>query len=196
MQWTISGSYYEACNCQAVCPCRRQNGAPGGRSTYGLCQFLLSWIIGDGHADDTPLGGLSVAMAGFYSNDEPGEPWSIKLYIDERASDAQYAGLEQIFLGRAGGNLNFTTWLAEVFEVRRARVTLDHGADHKRISVSGGGSSETLRPADFAGTVTCGIPGHDHPGTEYVTNLEMADGPLQWRHSEVCGFATDFAYHN
>ena len=38
--WSVSGSYYESCNCDAVCPCRRLNGKPGGDSTYGVCQFL------------------------------------------------------------------------------------------------------------------------------------------------------------
>ena len=28
--WRISGSYLEACNCQAICPCRRIGGRPGG----------------------------------------------------------------------------------------------------------------------------------------------------------------------
>src|SRR5271169_5241728 len=43
--WRIAGTYYESCNCEAICPCRRVNGRPGGRSTYGICRFLLSWRI-------------------------------------------------------------------------------------------------------------------------------------------------------
>ena len=48
--WSVAGSYYESCNCEAVCPCRRLNGRPGGNSTYGICQFLLSWDILRGKA--------------------------------------------------------------------------------------------------------------------------------------------------
>ena len=63
--WRVAGTYYETCNCDAVCPCRRLNGKPGGRSQYELCQFLLSWRIDSGAADDVDLSGRLVAMAGF-----------------------------------------------------------------------------------------------------------------------------------
>ena len=196
MKWKISGSYYEACNCQAVCPCRRQNGAPGGRSNYGVCQFLLSWIIIDGEADLTSLSGLSVAIAGFYNDDEPGEPWSVKLFIDERATEAQFRSISDIFLGRAGGDMQFNQAITVVFEIKRAVISLVHGADHKEIVIAGVGGSRALHPAPFEGTVTCGIPGHHQPGTEYVSSLHIADGPLQWSYAERCGFASNFAFSN
>ena len=50
-EWRIAGSYYETCNCEAVCPCRRLNGHPGGRSTLGICCGLLSWSIKEGRFD-------------------------------------------------------------------------------------------------------------------------------------------------
>ncbi len=34
LPWRISGSYLEACNCEAICPCRRIGRRHGGRSTY------------------------------------------------------------------------------------------------------------------------------------------------------------------
>ena len=42
MSWHIQGSYFEACNCDAICPCRRIDGMPGGRSTHGVCMGVLS----------------------------------------------------------------------------------------------------------------------------------------------------------
>ena len=48
MSWHIQGSYFEACNCEAICPCRRIDGTPGGRSTHGVCMGVLSWLIADG----------------------------------------------------------------------------------------------------------------------------------------------------
>jgi hypothetical protein len=69
-EWDVSGSYYETCSCDAVCPCRRHNGRPGGRSVYGVCQFLLTWHVLAGHAGSVDLSGRRVAMAGFYNDDE------------------------------------------------------------------------------------------------------------------------------
>jgi hypothetical protein len=48
LPWRISGSYLEACNCEAICPCRRIGGRQGGRSTYGVCLGSLSWQIEEG----------------------------------------------------------------------------------------------------------------------------------------------------
>ena len=53
--WRVAGTYFEACNCDAVCPCRRQGGRAGGRSTYGVCDFALSWWIESGSAGETAL---------------------------------------------------------------------------------------------------------------------------------------------
>src|SRR5690349_6261267 len=48
MSWHIRGTYFESCNCDAICPCRRIDGQAGGRSTYGVCMGVLSWLIEDG----------------------------------------------------------------------------------------------------------------------------------------------------
>ena len=50
MGWRIRGTYFESCNCDAICPCRRINGVPGGRSTHGVCMGVLSWLIDEGVA--------------------------------------------------------------------------------------------------------------------------------------------------
>jgi hypothetical protein len=76
MSWRIRGTYFESCNCDAIRPCRRINGVPGGRSTHGVCMGVLSWLIEDGASDDIDLSGLPVAMAVRYSDDEPGSPWT------------------------------------------------------------------------------------------------------------------------
>jgi hypothetical protein len=99
MSWRIRGTYFESCNCDAICPCRRIDGAPGGRSTHGVCMGVLSWLIEEGAADSTDRAGLPVALACRYSDDEPGSPWTWALYLDASASSEQRAALEGIFTG-------------------------------------------------------------------------------------------------
>ena len=86
VSWQIRGSYFESCNCDAICPCRRTNGTLGGRSTHGVCLGVLSWLIAEGSADGVDLSGLPVAMAVGYNDDEPGSPWSWILYLDAQAT--------------------------------------------------------------------------------------------------------------
>ena len=61
--WRIRGSYLESCNCEAICPCRRIDGVYGGRSTYGECLGVISWVIEHGWAGDVSLDGFGVALA-------------------------------------------------------------------------------------------------------------------------------------
>src|SRR5436309_5786067 len=102
--WHIRCSYFESCNCDAICPCRRIDSVSGGRSTHGICLGVLSWLIEEGVADGTDLSGLPVVMAISYSDDEKGSPWSWFLYLDEQATDEQRTALEAIFSGARGGD--------------------------------------------------------------------------------------------
>jgi hypothetical protein len=194
--WRIAGSYYESCNCQAVCPCRRVDGRPGGRSTYGICNGLLSWQILAGDFDGVDLAGRRVAMAIVYDNDQAGSPWRVVLYVDDGTSPPAQTALQAIFSGRAGGNIRFTGEIGEILAVRRAVIELDHRKGRESIAVRGFASAEVERLADVDGTVTCGIPGHDHLGVESISRSQVGDGPLSWSYEGRCGFATDFEYHS
>src|SRR6478672_3251801 len=101
--WEIRGSYLEACNCEAICPCRRIGGRTGGRSTFGECQGALSWIVQEGRAGAVDLAGMRAVIACRYHDDEPGSPWSYFLFVDARGDDAQRQALSDIFTGRLGG---------------------------------------------------------------------------------------------
>jgi hypothetical protein len=50
---------------------------PGGRSTYGDCDFLLSWRITEGHFGSVDLSGLNVSIAGTYNDDVGDDIWML-----------------------------------------------------------------------------------------------------------------------
>lgn len=195
--WRVSGSYFEVCSCEAICPCRRQGDRRGGRSTYGICDFALSWQIKEGQAGSVDLAGLAVVLAGSYSDDEPGQPWRVILYVDERGDGAQREALTDIFLGRAGGATfeNFARAIGEVYAVRVAHIDLAHSPSHESMQVGDFVSARTAQPVLTDQLVSCGIPGHDRPGQEIVAeHFRVADDMLRWEVRGRCGFATDFAY--
>lgn len=196
--WRVSGTYFEACNCEAVCPCRRQGGRPGSESsTYGICQFALSWQVGDGHYGPLPLAGLSVVLTGWYSDDEPDSPWRVILYVDERGSAEQQAALTDIFLGSAGGTpmRNYTHMFGDILSVRPSRIALDHAPGRQQIGAGDWVTVRVAEPVPAGESITCAVPGHDHVGQELrVEVLRVQDGPLSWEVRGRCGFATDFDY--
>ena len=64
--------------------------------------------------------------------------------------------------------------------MRKAVIELDHRKGRETIAIRGFASAEVERPADVDGTVTCGIPGHDHLGVELISRSEVADDRLTW----------------
>jgi len=199
MTWRIRGSYFESCNCDPICPCRRIDGVSGGRSTHGVCMGVLSWLIEAGAADATDLSGLAVAMAVRYSDDEPGSPWSWVLYLDARADEEQRQALDAIFTGRLDGDAEtHFPWAwkpSELLAVRAVEIEVDHTRRRQWLRI---GERVSVRIRDrHADTreVTCVIPGHDRTGEELVANeLVVEDGPLAFSYQGVCGYASDFDY--
>jgi hypothetical protein len=199
MTWSIAGTYLEACNCDVICPCRRVGGRSGGRSSFGVCQGALSWVVERGHADDVDLSGLAAVLACQYDDDEPGSPWDFFLYLDERGDDAQRAALEGIFTGALGGSaLAQFPWAfkpsrplgvrAVPIEVERSpRRGWFRAGEHVEVRVG-----EPVRDQE---PVTCVIPGHHRSGEEHHAEvLRVADGPLAFELDGRCAYQSTFEY--
>jgi len=199
VSWRIRGSYFESCNCDAICPCRRIDGVPGGRSTHGVCTGVLSWLIEEGAMDDIHLSGLPVAMAIRYSDDEPGSPWTWVLYLDARATDEQRAALEGIFTGRLGGDAEkHFPWAwkpSELVAVRPVAIDVDHTRRRQRLRIRDLVSVRIRDRYDGGETVSCVIPGHEQGGEELVADeLLVEDEQLQFSYRGVCGYGSTFDY--
>ena len=197
--WRIRGSYFESCNCDAICPCRRVDGVTGGRSTHGVCMGVLSWLIQDGEAEGVDLAGLPVAISLTYSDDEPGSPWTWILYLDTRASDEQRAVLKRIFTGAAGGDaLDHFPWAwkdSELVAVRSVDIEVEHVPRRQWLRVRDQISVRIRDVYAEQGKVTCVIPGHDRSGEELLADeLRVKDGPLEFSFSGTCGYASSFDY--
>ncbi len=199
LPWRIAGTYLEACNCDAICPCRTADGRKGGRSTEGVCTGALSWQIDEGTAGEEDLAGLRVVLALRYNDDEAGSPWDFFLYLDERADGAQREALEAIFLGRLGGTpATQFPWVwkeSRLLGVHPVAIEVDHTPGHGWFRAGGQVTVRVREP--YAGTeaVTCVIPGHHRPGREVVADrLAVADGPLAFELSGKCGYESTFAY--
>lgn len=195
--WRVAGPYVEACNCDAICPCRSVGGRDGRRATYQLCQFAIAWTVKEGYFSSFDLSGLGVVMAGYWDEDEAGAPWRVVLFIDANASEEQSAALADIFLGRAGGtpSSNYAAAIRDVLGIRRARIEIEHARGSQKIRVGDAIEVRARAPFPSAETVACGVPGLDRPGEELVHEvLRVTDPSLDFEFHGRCGFATDFDY--
>jgi len=190
VNFRVRGDYLESCNCEAICPCRKIGGVPGGRSTHGECYGVLTWRIEEGHAGELDLGGLNVALVYRYDDDEEGSPWSLTLHVDERGDAEQQAALEHVFLDE----LRHLPWIRKARHVIGVRTSAIEAADG-RVRIGTAVSLHAERPFETDQTVTCIVPGHDRLGRELVADeLTVADGPFAWELHGNCAYAADFDY--
>jgi len=189
MSFRIAGRYLEACNCDAICPCRRIDGVAGGRSTHGVCFGVLSWQVESGESDGIDLSGSGALMTYSYDDDEPQSPWTLVLYVDGPRV------LGEILLGRLGGRHILTLpWVrkrAASVAVRTARV--EFADDEVRV-----GDAILLRattPYETSSVVSCIVPGHEAPGTELVNDVVLVDDPpFAFELHGTCAFTREFDY--
>jgi hypothetical protein len=199
LPWQISGSYLEACNCQAICPCRRIAGVPGGRSTYGECLIALSWIVEEGRLGDVDLAQMKAVLASRYDDDEPGSPWTYALFVDARGELQQRQAMADIFTGRVGGTpTKQFPWVfkeAHLLGVEMLDIEIDHTPGRGWFRAGGKVELRVREPVPDQPTVTCVIPGHDRPGRELLSDsLDVNTGPLAFSVQGRCAYESTFAY--
>lgn len=190
LSYRVRGAYFESCNCEAICPCRKIGTVLGGRSTYGVCFGVLSWAIESGSVDGIEVGGLNVALVSRYDDDEPGSPWSVVLHVDDAADRKQAAALKWLFLD----GLHQLPWIRKarhLIGVRTSAVEIDGTS----IRIGDAVSVRASRRFATDLPVACGIPGYDRPGYEMVADeLRVDDEPFAWDLQGTCAYASDFDY--
>jgi hypothetical protein len=197
--YSVTGSYFESCNCEAICPCRMTDGIPGGRSTYGICFGALAWHIEAGRVGDVVVSGLKVVMVVRYDDDELGSPWSIVLHVDADGDYRQREALADVFLGKLGGpHVGVLPWVRKarhLLNVRADSIELEPDGDGYLLRVGDSVHLHATRPVKSDAVVRCGIPGYDEPGRELIAEeLDVKDEPFAWELSGNCAFASTFAY--
>jgi hypothetical protein len=185
----IAGTYLEACNCDAICPCRRIDGVSVERSTHGVCFGALSWRVEEGEARDVDLSTTGAVMTYSYDDDEPGSPWTLVLYLDGPDE------LGEILLGRVGGrHIRTLPWVRKPnasVEVRKARVEFGDG----EVRIGDAVRLRATRPFETGSAVSCIVPGHDRPGAELINDeVIVKDSPFEFELHGTCAFTRDFEY--
>jgi hypothetical protein len=197
-KYNVSGTYFEACNCDVACPCVFLSPP-----TMGDCRLLVAWHIDNGSFGDVALDGLNVVLYVHSPGNMVQGKWKVALYLDERATEAQKDSLAQIFSGQAGGHpAALGPLIEEVLGVKS--VQIDYQAEGKR---------RTLRIPDVAEAEIEALPGQggadvniaNHPlciapgQTAVVAKSKRAsysDHGLQLEVSEKTGFYSPFAYQS
>jgi hypothetical protein len=194
--WKVSGTYFEACNCETACPCVFLSPP-----TKGHCTVLVGWHIDEGHLGEGTLGGLNVALAVHSPGNMAHGKWKAVLYLDTRATEAQKGVLTQIFSGQVGGHpAVLGSFVEEVLGV--SSVVIDYQAEGKRRrlqipdiaeveieALAGQGNTEVT----ISNHPLCVSPGYPAVVAK-STQVRYHDHGLQLDVSEKNGYYAPFSY--
>jgi hypothetical protein len=132
--WAIRGELILNCNCTVFCPCVVSLGkhAP----TEGYCQAWSGIRIDAGHYGDADLSGLNVGLLLEIPGLMARGNWKAAAFIDDRATQAAYLGLIEIFSGRAKGTTGlFKLLVSEFLGAERATISYETEGKTRRLMV-------------------------------------------------------------
>ena len=128
-KWNLTGTYFEACNCDVACPCVFLS-----KPTMGACKVIIAWHIDKGSFGGTALGGLNVGLYALSPGNMIEGNWKVALYLDEKSTEGQKNALTQIFTGQAGGHpAVLVSFVKEVLGIKS--VPIEYKAEGKRRSL-------------------------------------------------------------
>jgi hypothetical protein len=129
MSWRISGSYFETCSCEVICPCTASLSL-GATNDY--CRVVLVFNVKDGEVEGVDVGGLTVAAVAETPRVMSDGNWRIGVFIDSAASDEQAEKLGGVFSGALGGPMEaLGPLVGENLGVERAPIEIrEEGTMH------------------------------------------------------------------
>jgi hypothetical protein len=132
-KYSVKGDQFEACECEAVCPCIFQKDA-----TMDQCRALVVWKVAEGSYGATDLKGLtfaaSVTKSGKNMEKVMGK-WEGVIFVPDTATEEQKKGLAGVITAEMGPAF------AKV-DVRSVAIQAKFGGDHYELSM---GKTATMK---------------------------------------------------
>lgn len=194
--WRLQGDYFEACNCVTSCPCIWLQPP-----SEGNCKLLVAWHIESGHLDGQPLDGLNVALACYSPGTMIEGNWQAALYVDERASEAQFDAITQIFGGQQGGHpAILMSFVSEVLGAKKVRIDYQEDGNKRQLTIPGIAQAEIESIQGIKGSDAtidnpplCVVTSHPAVVARSI-NYQYEDYDKVWQFSERNGFYSPFIY--
>ena len=131
MAWRLSGTYFENCNCDMVCPCG--TSALTMPADNDRCRVVLVFHIDSGEVDGVDVSNLTVGMLADTPPLMVDGNWRVGMFMDAAASREQADKLAAVFSGQLGGPPEiFAPLVGEMLGVEVAPIDyVDEGRRHR-----------------------------------------------------------------
>lgn len=144
--YDLRGKFFELCDCYTICPCWVDQPPDEGRCTGAFC-----WRIDDGHISDLDVSGRCVVSVSFHAGHRDNGGQDVHVFVDDGASDDQFAELVRTFTGGNGGPLGeLQRLMGSLSNAERTPIELTTEGDHLSVTVGRivSGDAAVMRGAD------------------------------------------------
>ena len=170
MAWRLTGTYFENCNCNMVCPC----------STSGLtmpadnerCRVVLVFHVASGEIEGVDVSNRTIAVLADTPRQMLDGKWRVGVFMDAAASPKQQEKLGAVFSGKLGGPMaGLAPLVGEMLGMEV--VPIEYKDDGRRHRVKIGDAAEIeiedfVPPGSPTGEVSK-ITGAFHPANSTLT---------------------------
>ncbi|MGE0821291.1 MAG: DUF1326 domain-containing protein [Candidatus Binatia bacterium] len=133
-KWTISGEYFESCNCDLICACLVQADTPRDR-----CDAALAFHVNNGTYGQTKLDNLNAVLVVSFPG--PGKMrngnWTAAVYVDEKGTKEQQDALGSIFSGQAGGTPGaiFAGLVSKFLGIKATPISFTTNGNDRKLTI-------------------------------------------------------------
>jgi hypothetical protein len=118
--YSMRGTFYEACDCNTICPCWTGDSPDGGE-----CTGVFAWDVEAGSIDGVDVAGLRAVSVSTHTGLRDEARQRVMIFVDDRATRQQADALAAVFTGSVGGPLQeLADLLGELIGVERAPIVL------------------------------------------------------------------------
>lgn len=150
MAWRMSGTYFESCNCEMLCPCTWS--AFAAAATNDRCKVVLVYHVDEGDVDGVDVSGLSFALVVDAPQHMGEGGWRVGVCLDANAAPEQADRLGQVVSGQLGGPPSaLTPLLGEMLGVEQVPIAYssEGGRHSARLGSMASLEVEDLHVADM-----------------------------------------------
>ena len=185
MAWSLTGTYFETCSCELMCPC---NMSFDHGATYDYCRVVLVFDIRQGDVEGTDIAGRKVALVADTPKVMTDGNWKLGVYVDDGASDEQMDQVVKVFSGQLGGPMAaLAPLVGEIVGVEKAAFEVNEGGllHSARIADTVDFEVEDIVPFGVETGEPVRFQGMFHP---VASDLTMAEA----KHSSINAFGISY----
>jgi len=198
MAWSLQGTYFESCSCDAICPCTWS--ALTAKATNERCNALLAFHIDRGEVDGVDVSGLTFGMLLDTPQLMSEGNWRVGAFLDAAGNEEQLGALGRVISGELGGPpAMLGPLIGEMIGVEVLPITFEESGGNHRLTIGDDVAVEVSEFTALEGGAPVVLDNVFHPAATKLTvapatNVRVNAMGVSFGAPGNSGFAAPFSW--